>query len=516
MPSSRLFSTIPPPQQSKVDLLKVDKIWAVGDKSLSSVEHVVEMIRTPIQTIDATDMLTSLEHDLEACKGYQDKEEVLKKFYYDKVRPALVARGLISPYALSDKQGIELHKEIHRITSYYPKYITALELTMELTSMAETLWTRCFDFLSEKRCLVIENWDKHLEASIATFVFDRTVAFDGSPVYRGECDASHKINKGAEKNGMAMTCSAVWNHSDQVLSAILVKEFGCKTSNMAEVIAMYILLKNGIRLGLHKSFFLCCSDSKLVYQILCGLLPIDPSDNSSAAQLNRLLKYMRKYFEKLLPRWESREKMFFVDGVMREARRQNMLANEEGLEIRSLVRKVAHFLIGNPAFKFIQKASAVRSLHNKTSSPLDLQFENAFFVEVDEGHKIDALWHIISALRPASVEVVMLDLESRVDCDKYMKYLFGEYAVRRHRKEGCCLYTIDVISINFPTTSNKRAPNKTLLIYFDATIPQQELQMLFQKPDSFTVVLTTSSERDYSCNFHEFSSLSFVSFHQNA
>ena len=117
------------------------------------------------------------------------------------------------------------------------------------------------------------------------------------------------------------------------MSSILVKEFGCKTSNMAEVIAMCILLKDGIRLGLHESFFLGCSDRKLVYRILCGLLPRDPNDSSLAAHLNRLLKYMRKYFDKLLTRWESREKMFFVDGVMREARHQNMLANEEALEI---------------------------------------------------------------------------------------------------------------------------------------------------------------------------------------
>jgi hypothetical protein len=169
----------------------------------------------------------------------------LKKFYHDKIQPVLVTRGLVSPYTLPDKQGIELYKEIHRITSYYPKYITALELTMELTSMAETLWTRCFDFLSEKHCMVIEDWDKHLGTSIATFLFDRTLwrLMHGSNVYRGECDASHKTipgldkgarpnngagpnngaNKGAEKDGIAMACSAIWNHMDEVLSSILVK-----------------------------------------------------------------------------------------------------------------------------------------------------------------------------------------------------------------------------------------------------------------------------------------------------
>jgi hypothetical protein len=53
-----------------VDLLKVGRIWAVWDKSLSNVERAIEEIGTPIQRIDAKDMLASLELDLEVCKGY--------------------------------------------------------------------------------------------------------------------------------------------------------------------------------------------------------------------------------------------------------------------------------------------------------------------------------------------------------------------------------------------------------------------------------------------------------------
>ena len=71
-------------------------------------------------------------------------------------------------------------------------------------------------------------------------------------------------------------------------------------------------------------------------------------------------------------------------------------------------------------------------------------------MEVDEGHKIDVLWHITSALRPTRVHIVMFDLQSRVDCDKDIKYLFGDYVVRRVRKEGYSFYTIDVINTNFP------------------------------------------------------------------
>lgn len=60
--------------QSKVDLLKVDKVWAVGNKSLSSIELAAEKIGTrgkslSIQKIATEDMQASLDLDIEACQG---------------------------------------------------------------------------------------------------------------------------------------------------------------------------------------------------------------------------------------------------------------------------------------------------------------------------------------------------------------------------------------------------------------------------------------------------------------
>lgn len=278
----------------------MDKIWSVEDKSLSNIRLLTNKISAkPIQRIDRAHILTSIKLDMEACKNYQDRQNVLKKLYHNKLRPALAIWGLISRYSLSDKEGIEIHKEFKGIVKYSPKYITSLEITAELTSMTESFWRCCFDSLSEQRCIVIAEWDKPLGLSISSFLFDQTVAFDGSKV-RGESDASHnKIDK------TTMACSAVWNPEDEVLSIILVKEFVCKTSNMAEVISMCVLLKEAIRLGLSKSFFQGSSDSNLVYHVLCGALAIDPIDDSESAKLNRLLRYMRKYFDKFLPKWES-------------------------------------------------------------------------------------------------------------------------------------------------------------------------------------------------------------------
>jgi hypothetical protein len=42
--------------------------------------------------------------------------------------------------------------------------------------------------------------------------------------------------------------------------------------------------------------------------------------------------------------------MFFVDGIMREFKCQNVLVDEEVLEIRSLIRKVVHFITRNYVF----------------------------------------------------------------------------------------------------------------------------------------------------------------------
>ena len=144
MPTSRFLSTIPPPKESKVDLLKVDKTWAVEDRSLSDIQHGLEL---GVEKIGTYGNKSPLIQRIEACSSYQDKHIELKKMYQSKVRVALVVRGLLSPYSLRDKEGIELHKEYFRITPYYPKYITSLELMMELSSMKENLWTACFDFL---------------------------------------------------------------------------------------------------------------------------------------------------------------------------------------------------------------------------------------------------------------------------------------------------------------------------------------------------------------------------------
>ncbi|PUZ47107.1 hypothetical protein GQ55_7G136300 [Panicum hallii var. hallii] len=396
--------------------------------------------------MDGTIMLASLNLDIGAYNNFQEKQVVLKKFYEDKILPALEPRGLIARHLLHDKPGITFHQEFKSIASE-PKYITSLELM-----------TRCFDFLCEQRCFVTKNWSEPLGVSIGIFEFDHTMSFDGSDVYRGECDASYY-------KGKALACCTIWNSKDELLSSILVKKFDCHTSCMAEVIAMW-----------------ACSDSSQVYKILCGtlLIEIDPNGNDGAAKVNKLLNYMRRYFNNLLPRWESREKLLLVDGIMRKG---NVAGNEGSEDVvdqsseaalkQSLVRRMVYYLTGNPVFKLIRKKSKfIKGLNTQRSNTVDLELEEACYVEVDEEHKLDATWHITSALRPGRLYIIMKDLDSRVDCTYDLKHLFGKF-VSRYGEEGHSLFTIEVEELRFPTEEPKK---------------------IFGIRNFFTVFLTTESE----------------------
>lgn len=328
----------------------------------------------------------------------------------------------------------------------------------------------------------------------AIFEFDRTMSFDRSDVYRGECDASYY-------KGKALACYAIRNSKDELLSSILVKKFDCHTSCMAEVIAMWVLLKEAMTMGLQNSFFQACSGSSQEYKILRGtlLIEIDPNDNDGAAKVNKSLKYMRRYFNNLLPRWESREKLFLVDRIMRKG---NVAGNEGSEDVvdqssevalkQSLVRKMAYYLTGNPVFKLIRKKSKfIKGLNTQRSNSLDLELE-ACYVEVDEEHKFDATWYITSALRPGRLYIIMKDLDSRLDCTYDLKHLFGKF-MSRYSEEGHSLFTIDVEESRFPTGLINEPP-KSLIIFFDATIAKEEPEKIFGIRDLFTVFLTTKSE----------------------
>jgi hypothetical protein len=126
---------------------------------------------------------------------------------------------------------------------------------------------------------------------------------------------------------------------------------------------------------------------------------------------------------------------------------------------QSLVRRMAYYLTGNPVFKLIRKKSKfIKSLNTQRPNPLNLELEEACYVEVYEEHKFDATWHITSALHPGRLYSIMKDLDSRVDCTDDLKHLFGK-SMSRYSEEGHSSFTIDVEESRFPTGLINEPPN---------------------------------------------------------
>lgn len=84
----------------------------------------------------------------------------------------------------------------------------------------------------------------------------------------------------------------------------MVEKFKCKSSVETEATAMYILLKEGISLGLNGKPFEACTNSDLIYQILWSAHRI--KHEGPLVDLYRLLKFMRCYYKKLITKSEPR------------------------------------------------------------------------------------------------------------------------------------------------------------------------------------------------------------------
>jgi hypothetical protein len=347
-----------------INLLSIEKCNSDRDEMPSRIEDVVDKIARlggNLQNLSATSLKELLHRDIKECKEHQSKE-ILKKLYHEKVRPALVTRVLLLPYSLSDYKGIMLLEEYkkHAIDS---KYLTSIDLMEAMVKMTESYWSAFLDFLSEEGCLVIEDWNSSLGASFGTTLYKRGVTFDGSPLYRGECDASLVEDKNDKKNSRASICIAIWTSSNEILSSIVVKDFPCENSIEAEAVAMFLLLKEGVRLALNLHPFEACSDCQLVFNTLWGAHRIDLDDR--IADLLVLLKYMRRYYTSLIPEWQPREKMFWVDGVMRVMK---LAPDENKVDLRRLLKKMESYLGGKPVFKFTQKQGSFYSLIKKSKT----------------------------------------------------------------------------------------------------------------------------------------------------
>lgn len=345
---TRLFSTLPRLEQEEADLMVAKKTWTAAEPGLFS-----------IQRPSAAEVKADLELDHKARDEYLDKE-VLKKTYETLVRPALLTRCLLSSYALSDPKGERLHYEYVHIISHHPRYMTSLDLMESLNSMPASFWCSFLDHLSEDRAIIIEDWENRMGVSVGTTIYDHSVMSlsnsisDDSPVFKGESDASFSKVRGKAK-GKAKLSAVIWHH-DKVLSCIVIEDFECESSIEAEATAMYVLLKEGILLGLHEKPFKSCTDCEEVFKVLWGSKTETRETSVTTARLYRLLKYMRCYYKQLIPRWEPRERMMFADGIMR-------VPKEDGNKgIFAVLRRLNLDLEGHPIFKFKQKCVSTTEL----------------------------------------------------------------------------------------------------------------------------------------------------------
>lgn len=268
--------------KEEVDLMVAEKTWT------SAKPYPFNIRRTT-----ASEVKESLELDQAKCDQYLGKG---RKTFETVVKPALLPRCLLSQYQLSDPKGVQLHHEYKDIISHYPKYMTSLELSENLDTLPAGCRNRFLDHLSEERVIIIEDWVNRLGASAGVTVYDHSVMstavsmsnYDDSVVYKGECDASY-----SKTTNKAKFCITIWC-CDRILSCILVEDYECTFGSVeAEATAMYILLKEGVLLGLHEKPFKVCTDSDVVYQVLWGAHRIN--HNEKSAKLYQLLKFVRHY-----------------------------------------------------------------------------------------------------------------------------------------------------------------------------------------------------------------------------
>jgi hypothetical protein len=85
---------------------------------------------------------------------------------------------------------------------------------------------------------------------------------------------------------------------------------------------------------------------------------IDEADN--IADMLKLLRYQRRDYKCLIPKWGMREKLFWADGVTRAMRLHGKDANK--VDLRCLVNNQKSYLSWNPMFKFAQSSTLINNL----------------------------------------------------------------------------------------------------------------------------------------------------------
>jgi hypothetical protein len=139
--------------------------------------------------------------------------------------------------------------------------------------------------------------------------------------------------------------------------------------------------------------------------------------------------------------------------------------------------------------------------------PYSLELHQRCQLEVEEKEKKIILPHIVTALRPSRVFIVMK--KSQSEARSQVLKMFEDCTIEEtsEEKEDCI-----IIFFNPKHRTIFQTSEKELWISFDSSIPEKVFQ---NKPDSLIVFLRTPSEKYVGINLPELSPVSFISFHKS-
>jgi hypothetical protein len=136
--------------------------------------------------------------------------------------------------------------------------------------------------------------------------------------------------------------------------------------------------------------------------------------------------------------------------------------------------------------------------------PYSLELHQRCQLEVEEKEKKIILPHIVTALRPSRVFIVMK--KSQSEARSQVLKMFEDCTIKE-TKEDCI-----IIFFNPKHRTRLQTSKKELWISFDSSIPEKLLQ---NKPDSLIVFLRTPSEKYVGIILPQLSPVSFISFHKS-
>lgn len=296
-PADHNIPPLSPPLPPPDNLLEVVQPFTESETKLFYIQAVpAEAITDVVEADDAV-----VDDALELSS--------LEKIYHQKVRPALLPRGMVLPYQLHDRRTQCLHNTFKSITNQFPIYMTSYDIMIDLITTETKKWLPLLDDLSKKHIYVIDDWNNRFYTSSGYTIQDyglRVGPDSGKGYYRGECDASfNRFTKLAKLSAM------IWL-DDQVIYCGVCYDVRCRDSVHAEALAMSYLLMIGAK---YKKMQVL-SDCEAVINTIKGLNQVAPGDPNYKSFM--LLRFLSTKYDELIPRLETREKLAFVDSLLKE------------------------------------------------------------------------------------------------------------------------------------------------------------------------------------------------------